>query len=249
MQVDILAIGVHPDDIELCCSGTLAAEIAAGARVGLLDLTEGELGTNGNVETRRAEAKNALKILGADWRINLGMRDGFFELNEAHILPIARIIRLCRPEIVLCNAPSDRHPDHGRAARLIYEASFYSGLSKITLHDDLGNELERFRPHLTLNYIQDHFHQPDLVIDISAHFKSKIASLQAYATQFSAPGDNKNLISTPISGNDFWLFVEARAREMGRLIGVEFGEGFLCAVPLKFNSLYKQLKYPYSSNI
>lgn len=243
MKVDILAIGVHPDDIELCCSGTLVGEIQAGARVGLLDLTEGELGTNGDAVTRKAEAQEALKVLGADWRLNLGMRDGFFEVNEAHILPIARVIRQCQPEIILCNVPNDRHPDHGRASRLVYEAAFYSGLSKIRLNDDDGSPLERFRPRVTLNYIQDYYHQPDIVVDITPHFERKIASLKAYGTQFTAPGDAKTLISTPISGNDFWHFVEARAREMGRLIGVEFGEGFLCAVPVRVTSLFRQLNY------
>lgn len=234
--VDILAIGVHPDDIELCCTGTLLGEIAQGRTVGLLDLTRGELGTNGDPDTRIRESLKAKDIIGAQWRINLGMRDGFFQINEDHILPIAAVIRQARPKIILCNVPSDRHPDHGRAAQLIYESAFYSGLSKIILKDELGNNLERWRPQVILNFIQDHYHEPDVVYDITPYFTKKMEAVAAYASQFS-PVAGRELTHTPISDDNFWSFIDARAREMGRKIQCKYGEGFIARNPLHISSL------------
>lgn len=235
--IDILAIGVHPDDIELCCAGTLIGEIAGGRSVGLVDLTRGELGTNGDAETRISESKRAQEIIGADWRVNLGMRDGFFQVNEEHILPIATVIRQARPKIILTNVISDRHPDHGRAAQLVYEAAFYSGLSKIKLTDDQGNDLERWRPQSLLHFIQDHYHKPDIVYNITPYFTKKVEAIAAYASQFS-PVAGKELVSTPISDQLFWDFIEARGREMGRKIQCEYGEGFITRNPVYCENLF-----------
>jgi len=238
MKVDILAVGVHPNDVELCCAGTLLGELHRGRTVGILDLTAGELGTNGDGETRLQEAERSRQILGASWRLNLGMADGFFTVDRQHILPIARVIRQCRPEVLLCNVPEDRHPDHGRAAQLVAEAAFYSGLSKIELADDEGTLLERWRPNVVLHYLQDHYHKPSVVYDITAHFEKKNEAIRSFSSQFQPPDSNVTLIPTPISGTDFWHFLEARAREMGRLIGCEYGEGFITEQPLRVKNLF-----------
>ncbi len=227
MKLDILAIGVHPDDVELGCSGTLINEIKKGKKAGILDLTQGELGTRGTVETRYAEAAEAAKIIGVSVRENLKMRDGFFKNDEQHQLQLITAIRKFRPEIVIGNVMHDRHPDHGRAGHLINDACFLSGLGKIETKDEKGNLQEKWRPKYVLQYIQDYYHEPDLLIDISEVFEQRMKSIEAYSTQFhtsSSPTDGpQTYISTP----DFLDSVIARARMFGKRIGVKYAEGFL----------------------
>lgn len=227
MKLDILAIGVHPDDVELGCSGTLLLEIQQGKKVGIVDLTQGELGTRGTVETRYAEAAAAATILGVQVRENLKMRDGFFQHDEAHVRQLIRVIRQYRPQIVLANAPEDRHPDHGRAAKLIADACFLAGLMRIETTDEQGLAQERWRPAYVLHYIQDRLLEPDLVIDISPVFEQRMQSILAYSTQFYNPVDQQVGPETYISSPAFYESVVARARMMGKRIGVAYGEGFL----------------------
>lgn len=226
MKTNILAIGVHPDDIELGCSGTLINEIKSGKTAAIVDLTQGELGTRGTVETRYTEAADAARIMGVAERVNLKMRDGFFKNDEAHQLELIREIRHYRPEIVLGNVLNDRHPDHGRAGHLINDACFLSGLAKIETIGRDGKPQEKWRPRYFLQYMQDWYHEPDLLIDISDVFEQKMQAIQAYATQFhtsTAGGDGpQTYISTP----DFLDSVIARARMLGKRIGVKFAEGF-----------------------
>ncbi|OYY15440.1 MAG: bacillithiol biosynthesis deacetylase BshB1, partial [Sphingobacteriia bacterium 35-40-8] len=186
MKLHILAIGVHPDDVELGCAGTLLAAIEEGKKVGILDLTKGELGTRGTIETRKVEARNAATILGIEVRENLGMADGFFQNDEAHQRLLIAAIRKYQPDIILANAPEDRHPDHGRSAKLISDAAFLSGLRKIETQID-GVVQEAWRPSYVFHYIQDRFIQPSFVIDISKHMDKKIESVLAYTTQFYNP--------------------------------------------------------------
>lgn len=226
MKLDILAIGVHPDDVELGCSGTILNEIRNGKEVGIIDLTEGELGTRGTVETRYAEASIAAEILGVSVRDNLKMRDGFFKNDEEHQLKLITAIRKYRPEVIIGNILDDRHPDHGRAGHLIRDAAFLSGLSKIQTFDDQGNAQERWRPKYVLHYLQDWYHEPDLLIDITDVFEIRMKSVEAYGTQFfSQPGEDEpqTYISTP----DFLDSVIARARMLGKRIGVKYAEGFV----------------------
>lgn len=224
IKLDILAIGVHPDDVELGCSGTLINEIKRGKKIGIIDLTQGELGTRGTVETRYQEAANAAMIIGAAIRENLKMRDGFFKNDEAHQLKLIQAIRKYQPDIIIGNIMHDRHPDHGRAGHLISDASFLSGLAKIETKDEKGNPQKKWRPAYFLQYIQDWYHEPDLLIDISDVFEQRMKSIQAYTTQFNSVDDGpKTYISTP----DFLESVIARARMMGKRIGVKYAEGFL----------------------
>jgi len=233
MKLDILAIGVHPDDVELGCSGTILNAITEGKKVGIIDLTQGELGTRGTIETRYAEAAVAAKILGVAIRENLKMADGFFQNDEAHQRLVITAIRKYQPEIILCNAPEDRHPDHGRSAKLVSDAAFLSGLRKITTNSD-GVIQEAWRPKYLFHYIQDRFIQPSFVVDISAHFETKIASVLAYATQFNSPSTDEpqTYISTP----QFLETVKARAMMLGKRIGVQYGEGFISEKVIGVNS-------------
>ena len=226
MKLDILAIGVHPDDVELGCSGVLLNEAANGKKTGILDLTEGELGTRGTVQTRYAEAAAAAKILGVTVRENLRMLDGFFRNDEEHQLQLIRAIRKYQPEIVLANVLDDRHPDHGRAGHLIADACFLAGLTKIETIDEQGNPQPRWRPKMVLHYLQDWYHEPDLLIDISNVFEQRMASIKAYSTQFAAQ-DDKDGPQTYISTPDFLDSVIARARMLGKRIGVKYAEGFI----------------------
>jgi bacillithiol biosynthesis deacetylase BshB1 len=227
MKLDILAIGVHPDDVELGCSGTLINEIKAGKKVGILDLTQGELGTRGTIDTRYQEAANAAMIIGVNVRENLKMRDGFFRNDEEHQLQLIRAVRKFQPAIVIGNVLHDRHPDHGRAGQLIADACFLAGLSRISTKDDRGREQERWRPSYVLHYIQDWYHEPDLLIDISDVFEQRMKSVEAYSTQFfTAEGDNEGP-QTYISTPDFLESVVARARMFGKRIGVKYAEGFI----------------------
>jgi len=226
MKLDILAFGVHPDDVELGCSGTIMAAIAEGKKVGVVDLTQGELGTRGTAETRKKEAANAAKIMGINIRENLAMADGFFSNDEAHLRKVITVIRKYQPEIILCNAPEDRHPDHGRSAKLVADAAFLSGLRKIESHFE-GNNQEKWRPSYVFHYIQDRFIQPSFVIDISAYMSKKIESVLAYSTQFYDPEVNLNEPQTYISSPQFLETVKARAMMLGKRIGVEYAEGFI----------------------
>jgi N-acetylglucosamine malate deacetylase 1 len=226
MKLDMLAIGVHPDDVELGCSGTLINEIKKGKKAGIVDLTQGELGTRGNIETRYAEAKLAAEIIGVHARENLKLRDGFFENDEASRLAIIKVIRKYQPNIVFANALDDRHPDHGRAGRLISDACFLAGLIKIQTAGDDGLAQARWRPSYILHYIQDRLHEPHLVIDITDVFEQRMKSVIAYGTQFFNAANKSNEPQTYISSPDFYESVVARARMLGKRIGVKYAEGF-----------------------
>lgn len=234
-KLDILAIGVHPDDVELGCSGTLINEIKKGKKIGIVDLTQGELGTRGTIETRYQEAANAAMIIGASVRENLKMRDGFFKNDEEHQMKLIHVIRKYQPEIIIGNILHDRHPDHGRAGQLISDASFLSGLAKIETKDENGKPQEKWRPKYYLQYLQDWFQEPDFIIDITDVFEQRMKSIKAYTTQFNAvPGDGpQTYISTP----DFLEGIVARARMMGKRIGVKYGEGFLTEKKIGIKSL------------
>ena len=223
MKLDILAFAAHPDDVELAASGTVAAHLAQGYTVGIIDLTGGELGTRGNTQLRGKESAAATEILGVQVRENLGMREGFNVNDEQHKLSIITAIRHYQPEILLCNAIRDRHIDHGRAASLVDDACFLAGLPKIETSYN-GEAQKAWRPKAVYHYIQDYYSQPDIIVDITPYFETKMKSIRAYQSQFFNP--NSNEPQTPISGEDFLKFIEARAREYGRLIGVAYGEGF-----------------------
>jgi N-acetylglucosamine malate deacetylase 1 len=224
MKLDILAFGVHPDDVELSCAGTLMVEIANGKQVGVIDLTRGELGTRGTAETRKAEAEAAAKIMGVHVRENLGMRDGFFQNDETHQLMVIQKLRQYQPEIVLCNAVADRHPDHGRSAKLVSDAAFLSGLRKIETQLN-GISQQAWRPKYVFHYIQDRYAEPDFIFDISAVFNKKIESIKAYTTQFNSPDTNEpqTYISTPA----YFETIISRHKMFGKRIGVEYGEGYV----------------------
>ena len=227
MKLDILAIGVHPDDVELGCSGTILNEIKVGKKVGILDLTQGELGTRGTIETRYSEAAAAAKVLGVHMRDNLKMRDGFFRNDEEHKMQLIQAIRTYQPEIVIANILDDRHPDHGRAGHLIADACFLSGLVKIATIDAHGNPQARWRPKYVLHYMQDWYHEPDILIDISDVFEQRMKSIEVYSTQFFSNGSDDKEPQTYISSPDFLDSVIARARMLGKRIGVKYAEGFV----------------------
>lgn len=234
MKLDILAFGAHPDDVELGCSGTIAKEISLGKKVGIIDLTRGELGTRGSVAIRNAESKKATQILGVAVRENLDMRDGFFINDEAHQLKIIEMIRKYQPEIVLCNAIQDRHIDHGKGSKLVSDACFLSGLRKIetTLN---GESQQAWRPKVVYHYIQWENIQPDFVVDISGFIDVKMESIFAYSSQFYDP--NSKEPESPISSKNFLDSVKYRAQDLGRIIGVAHGEGFTVERYLAVNSL------------
>ena len=223
MKLDILAVGSHPDDVELSCSGTIAKEVDRGKKVGILDLTRGELGTRGSAEIRDQEAKAAAEILGVSVRENLEFSDAFFENNTAHKLEVVKMIRKYRPEIVLCNAIEDRHIDHGKGARLVSEACFLSGLRKIETILN-GNKQSAWRPKHVFHYIQWKNLKPDFVVDISGYIDKKLDSVKAYSSQFY--DEKSKEPETPISSSNFLDSITYRARDMGRLINTEHAEGF-----------------------
>ena len=223
MKLDILAIGIHPDDVELSASGTILKHIALGKTVGILDLTRGELGTRGNTVLRTEEAMKSAKILGLSVREQLNMADGFFENNEPHQKQIIQILRKYQPEIVICNAISDRHPDHGRAAKLTSDACFYSGLVKIETKEN-GNIQAAWRPKAVYHYIQDNFIKPDFVMDITAQMDKKMESIMAFSSQFFDPNSKEPI--TPISSKNFMENVKAKASLFGRAINCDYAEGF-----------------------
>lgn len=237
MKLDILAIGVHPDDVELGCSGTIINELKLGKKVGIIDLTQGELGTRGTIDTRYKEAADAAMILGVHVRENLKMRDGFFKNDEDHQLKLISAIRKFQPNIVIGNVLHDRHPDHGRAGHLISDSCFLSGLSKIETRDENGNLQQKWRPAYLLHYIQDWYHEPDLLIDISDVFEQRMRSIEAYSTQFYTSPDSNSGPQTYISTPDFLDSVIARARMFGKRIGVKFAEGFICEKKIGIRNL------------
>ena len=235
MKIDVLAFGVHPDDVELGCAGVLISEKKNGKKIGIVDLTQGELGTRGNAHTRKEEATAASAILNIDARENLMMEDGFFENNETNKRKIITVLRKYKPEIIFCNAPEDRHPDHGRSAALVEDAAFLSGLSKIETF--LDNELQTaWRPKFVFNFIQDRYLKPDFVIDISDQMDKKIESVKAYKTQFFN-AENQGGPQTYISSPEFLESVYSRAAMFGKMIGVKYAEGFLSKKMIGFNSL------------
>ncbi|MFN2438841.1 MAG: bacillithiol biosynthesis deacetylase BshB1 [Chitinophagaceae bacterium] len=225
MKLDVLAIGAHPDDVELGCSGVLIKEIKRGKKAGILDLTEGEMSTRGTVETRYKEAANAAKIIGAHVRENLKLRDGFFLNDETNQLKLVQLLRKYQPEIVIGNIFEDRHPDHGRAGHLIYDACFLSGLGKIQTKNGDGSPQEKWRPKYLLHYLQDRFYEPDLIIDVSEVWEQRLASIRAYKTQFHNIESQEP--QTYISSPEFLEAIIARARLLGKRIGVQFAEGFI----------------------
>ena len=234
MKLDILAFGAHPDDVELGCSGTIAKEISLGKKVGIIDLTRGELGTRGSVEIRNLEAAKASKILGISARENLDMRDGFFVNDEEHQMKIIKMIRKYQPEIVLCNAIDDRHIDHGKGSKLVSDACFLSGLRMIETDLD-GKNQETWRPKVVYHYIQWKNLEPDFVVDISNFIEVKMESILAYSSQFYNP--NTNEPESPISSKNFLDSVKYRAQDLGRITGVEYAEGFTTERYLAVNSL------------
>ncbi|AWH75002.1 bacillithiol biosynthesis deacetylase BshB1 [Dokdonia sp. Dokd-P16] len=223
MKLDILAIGAHPDDVELGCGATLAKEIANGKNVGILDLTRGELGTRGSAEIRDEEAAAAAKILGVAVRENLALADGFFVNDKESQLKIIEVIRKYQPEMVLCNAITDRHIDHGKGSKLASDACFLSGLKKIETSVD-GKSQEKWRPKTVYHYIQWQHIEPDVVVDVSGFIDKKCDAVFAYSSQFHDPNNKDG--DTPISSETFKESINYRSRDLGRLIGTEYGEGF-----------------------
>jgi bacillithiol biosynthesis deacetylase BshB1 len=224
MKLDILAFGVHPDDVELSCAGSLLVEQNNGKKTGIIDLTEGELGTRGSAEIRKKESAEAAKILGVEIRENLEMADGFLQNDEAHQRKVIKAIRSFQPEIIFCNAPEDRHPDHGRSSKMVADAAFLSGLMKIeTAVKDIAQEA--WRPKYVFRYIQDRMLKPDFVIDITPVFEKKIEAIKAYKTQFHSKdtAEPETYISTP----DFLDSVIYRHKWFGKMIGVKYAEGFI----------------------
>lgn len=234
MKLDILAFGAHPDDIELSCGATIAKEISLGKKVGIVDLTRGELGTRGTAEIRDKEAADAAKILGVDIRENLRFRDGFFVNDEAHQLEVIKMLRKYRPEIVICNAVDDRHIDHGKGSKLVSDACFLSGLVKIeTELDGIGQQA--WRPKQVYHYIQWKNLTPDFVVDVTGFIDKKVESVMAYKSQFYDPNSNEPI--TPIATKNFKESIFYRAADLGRLINTEYAEGFTVERYLAVNSL------------
>lgn len=234
-MVDILAIGAHPDDVELSAAGTLLKHAAMGKTFAMVDLTEGEMGTRGTVETRYTEAADAARILGCTARVNVQMRDGFFEETEENLLKLIVQIRRFRPQIVLANAVADRHPDHGRASQLISRACFLAGLRKVETTFE-GQVQTAHRPATVYHYIQDRLIEPDFVVDVTPYVEQKFDSIRAYRTQFWDP-DSKEP-QTPISGEEFFEFLRGRMSEFGRRIGVRYAEGFTAERTVGIDSLF-----------
>jgi bacillithiol biosynthesis deacetylase BshB1 len=223
MKLDILAFGAHPDDVELGCAGTLAKEISLGKSVGIIDLTQGELGTRGSAEIRHQEATKAKELLGISIRENLQMRDGFFVNDEAHQLQVIQMVRKYQPDIVLCNAINDRHIDHAKGAKLVSDACFLSGLRKIETSLN-GVQQEAWRPKVVYHYIQWKNIEPDFVVDITDFMDIKMKAIMAYDSQFYNP-DTKEAV-TPIATKNFLESIQYRSQDLGRLIGTDFAEGF-----------------------
>ena len=234
MKLDILAFGAHPDDVELGCAGTILKEVALGKKVGIVDLTRGELGTRGSAEIRDKEAAAAAAILGVSVRENLAFRDGFFVNDEAHQLEIIKMIRKYQPEIVLCNAVDDRHIDHPKGSQLVSDACFLSGLIRIATSLD-GEEQKAWRPKVVYHYMQWKNIVPDFVVDITGYVEQKTAAILAYSSQFYDP--NSKEPESPICSKNFLESLNYRSRDLGRLTGLEHAEGFTAERYLAVNSL------------
>lgn len=235
MKLDILAIGAHPDDVELSCGATIAKEVENGKKVGIIDLTRGELGTRGTAETRKSEAEDGAKILGVIVRENMGFADGFFLNDKTHQLELIKMIRKYQPEMVLCNAIHDRHIDHGKGSQLVSDACFLSGLMKIETEWD-GKAQIKWRPKHVYHYIQWNNIKPDIVVDVSGFMEKKIEAVAAYKTQFFDP--ESEAPQTPISSKNFTDSIDYRARDLGRLIGTEHAEGFTVERYVAVKSLF-----------
>ena len=234
-KLDILAFAAHPDDTEIACSATLAKHVDMGYRVGVIDLTAGELGSRGNAALRLQESDKATKILGLHHRENLNFADGFFQHNRENLLKIIEKIRTHKPKIVLCNATHDRHPDHARASKLVSDACFYSGLVRIETENEHGDLQEAHRPKQVFYYIQDYDQKPDFVIDVSAYMDKKMQALQAFSSQFYQPNSTEK--ETPLTMPHYLDFLQGRARHFGRMIFAEFGEGFVAQQPLEIKDI------------
>jgi len=234
MKLDILAFGAHPDDVELGCGATLAKEISTGKKVGVVDLTRGELGTRGSAEIRDKEAAKAAEILGVSVRENLCFKDGFFVNDEKHQLEIIKMIRKYKPEIVICNAIDDRHIDHGKGSKLVSDACFLSGLRRIKTSFDEKVQTE-WRPKLVYHYIQWKNIEPDFVVDVSGFIQKKIDAVMAYSSQFYDPNSKEPV--SPIATKNFTESIEYRAKDLGRLVFVDYAEGFTVERYVAVNSL------------
>ena len=236
LKLDILVLPVHPDDAELGCAGTILKELAAGKKVGIVDLTRGELGTRGSAEIRDKEAARSAELLGLTVRENLSIPDGFFENTKKYQLRVIAAIRKFQPEILITNAYHDRHPDHGRANQLVEASAFLSGLRKIETYQD-GQLQEAWRPKMVFHFIQDNYIKPDFVVDVTAYWDKKIESIHAFGSQFYNPGWDDEP-QTYISSPGFIEGVEGRAREFGKSIQVKYAEGFTSTKILGVNSLF-----------
>lgn len=234
MKYDILAFAAHPDDVELACSGTLISHIHQGYNVAIVDLTAGELGTRGNKEIRAEESKKASEIMGIKYRVNLGLEDGFFEIEKNSIIKVIEQIRYFKPDVILCNASADRHPDHARAGELVSRASFLSGLQKIKTFY-LGQQQESWRPQVVYHYIQDRWLTPNLIVDITPYFEQRMESVMAYRSQFYNPLSTEP--ETPISSKEFIEQLKGRMMQFGRLINVKYAEGFTTDRPIGIKNL------------
>lgn len=236
MKLDILAIAAHPDDVELSSAGVLIKAKKQGKKIGILDLTGGELGTRGTAETRKTESEAAGNIMGLDARVNLGMADGFFQNSKENQLLIIEQIRRFRPDVVLINAISDRHPDHGKGATIAKEACYLAGLIKIETKFE-GQTQDKWRPKAVYHYIQDYYMKPDFVVDISEEVEQKIEAIKAFKTQFFDPSNSSP--NTPISGEEFFDFLKGRWADYGRYIGAKYGEGFVLTRPAGVDDITK----------
>ncbi len=237
MKLDILAIAAHPDDVELSCSGTILSHIAQGKKVGLLDLTQGELGTRGNANIRLKEAAEAARLMGAAVRENIGIPDGFFTHSRENALKIIEVIRRFQPEIILANALEDRHPDHAKGAKLTADACFLSGLRKVeTIDSKTGTAQKEWRPKAIYHYIQDYQLEPDFVVDVTAYIDKKFELIMAFKSQFYNPDSNEPI--SPISSKEFLDFLKGKARVFGRPAGYEFAEGFNVSRYIGVKSLF-----------
>lgn len=236
MKLDILAFGAHPDDVELGCGATIAKEISLGKKVGIVDLTRGELGTRGSAELRKIEAKNAAEILGVSVRENLSFADGFFTNDKKHQLEVIKMIRKYQPEIVLCNSIDDRHIDHPKGSQLVSDACFLSGLLKIKTTIE-GKQQEKWRPDKVYHYIQWKNIEPNFVVDVTGFIDVKEKAVKAYTSQFFNPKSKE--VETPITSKNFVDSINYRARDLGRLIGVEYAEGFTSERYVAVQNLYK----------
>jgi len=223
IKLDILVMAAHPDDAELSCSGTMLAAISQGKKVGIVDFTRGELGTRGTAEIRLQESATASQIMGLHARENLELADGFFQNDQASQMKLIQVIRRYQPDIVLANALEDRHPDHGKGAKLAIDACFLAGLRQIKTKD-ARKEQVAWRPKHLFHYIQDRYLEPDFVLDVSAHWDTKEKAIRAFKSQFFDPSSSEPM--SYISSPEFLKFIESRSREMGHKIGVTYGEGF-----------------------